>query len=97
MLVENAIADGVHFFHLDALCSGVQIEALLRATLKALSKPKPSNSTADSSTPGPMLGFDPARPHESPRPNSANAPFLSTSTEPARILAARKEIPGPIS
>jgi len=26
MLVENAIADGVHFFHLDALCSGVQIE-----------------------------------------------------------------------
>jgi hypothetical protein len=24
--VENAIADGVHFFHLDALCSGVQIE-----------------------------------------------------------------------
>lgn len=26
MLVENAIADGVHFFHLDALCSGVHIE-----------------------------------------------------------------------
>jgi transposase-like protein len=26
MLIENAIADGVHFFHLDALCSGVQIE-----------------------------------------------------------------------
>jgi hypothetical protein len=26
MLVENAIADGVHFFHLDSLCSGVQIE-----------------------------------------------------------------------
>ncbi len=26
MVVENAIADGVHFFHLDALCSGLQIE-----------------------------------------------------------------------
>lgn len=26
MLVENAIADGVHFFHLDALCSGVHVE-----------------------------------------------------------------------
>jgi transposase len=26
MVVENAIADGVHFFHLDALCSGLQLE-----------------------------------------------------------------------
>ncbi|MDQ7780869.1 MAG: hypothetical protein RDV41_14325 [Planctomycetota bacterium] len=26
MLIENAIADGVHFFHLDALCCGVHIE-----------------------------------------------------------------------
>lgn len=26
MLIENAIADGVHFFHLDALCSGVHVE-----------------------------------------------------------------------
>lgn len=26
MIIENAIADGVHFFHLDALCSSLQIE-----------------------------------------------------------------------
>lgn len=26
MLIENAIADGVHFFHLDALCSSLNIE-----------------------------------------------------------------------
>jgi hypothetical protein len=26
MLIENAIADGVHFFHLDALCSSLNVE-----------------------------------------------------------------------
>ncbi|MFH1259837.1 MAG: FlgD immunoglobulin-like domain containing protein, partial [Elusimicrobiota bacterium] len=26
MIIENAIADGVHFFHLDALCSSLQVE-----------------------------------------------------------------------
>jgi hypothetical protein len=26
MVIENAIADGVAFFHLDALCSGLQLE-----------------------------------------------------------------------
>ena len=26
MVIENAIADGVHFFHLDALCSSLRIE-----------------------------------------------------------------------
>ena len=26
MLIENAIADGVHFFHLDALCSSLRVE-----------------------------------------------------------------------
>jgi transposase len=26
MLIENAIADGVHFFHLDALCSSLHVE-----------------------------------------------------------------------
>jgi hypothetical protein len=36
MLVENAIADGVHFFHLDALCSGVQIEVDFSVALTVL-------------------------------------------------------------
>lgn len=26
MIIENAIADGVHFFHLDALCSSLEVE-----------------------------------------------------------------------
>ncbi len=36
MIVENAIADGVHFFHLDALSSDIQIEADLSVTLTAV-------------------------------------------------------------
>jgi hypothetical protein len=37
MLVENAIADGVHFFHLDALCSGVQVEVDFSTAVTILS------------------------------------------------------------
>lgn len=37
MLVENAIADGVHFFHLDALCSGVQVEVDFSTAVTVLS------------------------------------------------------------
>lgn len=33
MIVENAIADGIHFFHLDALCSSLQIQVDLDVLL----------------------------------------------------------------
>ena len=33
-MIENAIADGIHFFNLDALCSGVQIEVVGRPNVE---------------------------------------------------------------
>ncbi len=37
MIIENAIADGVHFFHLDALCSSVNIEVDFSVAMTVLS------------------------------------------------------------
>lgn len=37
MVIENAIADGVHFFHLDALCSSLNIQVDFSVALTVLS------------------------------------------------------------
>jgi len=38
MLIENAIADGVHFFHIDALCSSLSLEVDFSVVLTVLAK-----------------------------------------------------------
>lgn len=38
MIIENAIADGIHFFHLDALCSSVNIEVDFSVALTVLAE-----------------------------------------------------------
>lgn len=36
MIIENAIADGVHFFHLDALCSSLEVEVDFSVVLSVM-------------------------------------------------------------